>query len=555
MTRIGSMLRIVYFTLMLSVTLFATEVEVVPKSPLVGESFNLVFKLDVKGGEEPYISFDSGNAEVVGKSQQGLSISTQIINGKISTKRELNIVYELTTDQSGPLRISNIKVESGQNEEKLKDINLTVLAERERPKDIFGLIVASKQKVYVGEAIDVGYYIYYRTQLGAFEILNFPKLNGFIKRFRNPDENAEAADYSGNVYRRSEKYAATLFPEKAGSLVLDPVKFKVQYTERSDQGQFGGFGFGMSKVLSKDIATNRIELVVVPLPAENVPSSFSGLVGEHEFKLEVPKTKFLVNEPVEVKLIVQGPGALEKFEAPAILKHANLEEFDKKVEVIDLPNRGQRKVIEYTFLARGDLKLDEKMVEVSYFLPSTGQYVKKNLPVPAILVEGGSYVPAKSNEQSEGNSEKHEQKAESSAKKMYVLAPNFSFDSINIKNIFPKLMLFFLSLYCLFITKGFFSHQVEDQGFITIAKNIKKNGVTYSNLTKLAHQINEKLELRDAFKQIRLDSVSFNKLLEVIEKTERMNYSEEGEVVQLKMDRSLINKVLKGIKNYKDDNQ
>jgi hypothetical protein len=539
-----------------SLKVYSTEVEIVPKSPLVGETFNLVFKLDVKGGEEPYISFDSGNAEVIGKSQQGLSISTQIINGKFSTKRELSIVYELLTDKVGPLRISNIKVETGSNEEKLKDVNITVLAEREKAKDIFGLILTSKQKIFVGEAINVGYYIYYKNQLGAFDILNFPKLNGFIKRFRNPDENAQAADYAGNVYRRSEKYAATLFPEKEGKLILDPVKFKVQYTERADQNQYGGFGFGMARVATKEITTNRIELEVLPLPAENVPTSFSGLVGEHEFKFEISKTKFLVNEPVEAKLIIQGPGALEKYEAPSIFKHNNLEEFDKKVEVVDLPNGEQRKTIEYTFLARGDLKLDQRSMEVSYFSPTQVQYIRKTIEVPAIIVEGGSYLPPANSENSEKSDSTNSNKSETKSTDLnntYILAPNFSTNLFSMGDKLSKLIILVLTIYCLSIIATFKKSDEGENSVGLILKDMKRNGLTYSTITKLGHCIDEKLELREAFRAIKLDSESNRKYIELIDKVEKMYYSEDGQVEKIKIDNKLLTKLSKAIKSYKSN--
>jgi hypothetical protein len=545
---------------MMSFNLRATELEVVPKSPLVGETFNLVFKLDVKGSEEPYISFDSGNAEVIGKSQQGLSINTQIINGKFSTKRELSIVYELSTDKAGPLRISNIKVERGNNEEKLKDVSLIVLAEREKAKDIFGLILSSKQKIYVGEAINVGYYIYYKNQLGTFDILNFPKLNGFIKRFRNPNESAQAADYAGNVYRRSEKYAAILFPEKEGKLILDPVKFKVQYTERADQGQYGGYGFGMERVANKEISTNRIELEVLPLPSENVPPSFSGLVGEHEFKLEISKTKFLVNEPVEAKLVIQGPGALEKYEAPSIFKHNNLEEFDKKVEVVDLPNGEQRKTIEYTFLARGDLKLDERNMEVSYFNPSSGQYVRKSIQVPGITVEGGSLLASSSNNQNTASSENTEssplkmnEKKESSTENVYILAPIFSQNIYSLGDKISKALISLLIVFCIFMMTSLNKRQIEGNSISNVYKDIKRNGLTYSTITKIGHYIDHKLELRDAFKVINLDSDTNRKYLEIIGKIERMNYSEDGQMEKLKVETKLLKKLEKAIKKYKSN--
>jgi len=73
----------------------------------------------------------------------------------------------------------------------------------------------------------------------------------------------------------------------------------VQIVENDYNNPYGGFGFGAQRFKNKDLASPRIEVEVLPLPAENVPAGFTGMVGEHEFSLVMPKSKFLVNEPIE----------------------------------------------------------------------------------------------------------------------------------------------------------------------------------------------------------------------------------------------------------------
>ncbi len=69
------------------------SLEVAPNRPVVGETFQLVFKISTSDSEEPYISFDRGTADVISKSNRGVSINTTIINGKFSTTRTLTHVY------------------------------------------------------------------------------------------------------------------------------------------------------------------------------------------------------------------------------------------------------------------------------------------------------------------------------------------------------------------------------------------------------------------------------------------------------------------------------
>ena len=87
---------LVLIGLIVNLTIFAqqVEVEVNPTEALVNEPFYVTFKIKATGGNEPYISFDPVGAEVVGRREQGVSISTTVINGKFTTTREQSYVYE-----------------------------------------------------------------------------------------------------------------------------------------------------------------------------------------------------------------------------------------------------------------------------------------------------------------------------------------------------------------------------------------------------------------------------------------------------------------------------
>ncbi|MBC7539829.1 MAG: BatD family protein [Bacteriovorax sp.] len=364
------------------------EVEVSPPEPLMNESFFVTFKIKTTGNVEPYISFTPSGAVVQGKSEQGVSISTTVINGKFTTSREQSYVYELFAEHQGQVILRNIKVEIGGKLTNVKDVNVNVLAQARKVADAFMEATASKTRVYLGEAIDVNYYLYFKTSIAANDVKEFPKLNKFIKRFHHINSPVETVQYKGQVFKRILAYSAKLFPEKVGSAVLDPMTISVQVIENDYSSPFGGFGMGSQHYKNKDLASPRIEIEVLPLPTENVPAGFTGLVGEHEFNLSITKTKYLVNEPIEVKLEAKGKGALENMDAPAIYTDNSLEQFDTKSEVTELGTQAAKKVFEYTYLARGPMNLKARDLNLAYFDPSSGHYIEKKVPVPGIEVSG-----------------------------------------------------------------------------------------------------------------------------------------------------------------------
>ncbi len=381
------MKKIIFFIITIfSMTILAQTVEVVvePKEPVKDETFFVTFKVKTSGSEEPYISFTPFGASVLGKNYQGLSISTIVINGKFTTTKEQAVVYELLAERTGQVYLRNVKVELDGKTIPLDEVRINVLSEAKRIPEAFIEAEASKTKVYLGEGLDVNYYLYVKNSITANDVKEFPKLNKFIKRFHRLNTPVEMVQYKGQVFKRFLTYSARLYAEKIGTAVLDPMTLSVQLVETD----YSGFGFGSQRVRNKDLSSPRIEIEVLPLPAEGVPPSFTGLIGDHDFTLSVAKTKYLVNEPIEIKLEVKGKGAVENFDSPVIYSDNNLEQFDTKSEVTELGMQAAKKVFEYTLLARAPLKIESREMSFAYFEPSTGKYIVKNVNVPGIEVSG-----------------------------------------------------------------------------------------------------------------------------------------------------------------------
>ena len=137
------------------------------------------------------------------------------------------------------------------------------------------------------------------------DIKKFPKLKGFVKRFIQYQPQPERVSMNNEIYERTALYSLILFPEDIGIVNIDPITVRLQYISvDSSNDPFGGMGFGLSprSIKVKTVSSPKVEVEVLALPTQNVPPSFTGLVGKHDFKLSINKTKFLVNEAIEAKL-------------------------------------------------------------------------------------------------------------------------------------------------------------------------------------------------------------------------------------------------------------
>lgn len=497
---------LILFSSIIKAELVTTEVS--PPEPLVNESFYLTFKVKMTGDADPYITFTPSNVQVLGKREQGVSIQTTVINGKISTTKEQNIVYELQADRTGTAYIRNIKVEINGKVTPVRDVTINILATPKRIPDAFMEAEVSKTKVYVGEGIDVNYYLYFKSSIAANDVKDFPKLNKFIKRFHHINSPVETVQYKHEVLKRILAYSARIYPEKPGMAVIDPMRISVQVIE-ADYGGLGGFGFGSQRYKNKDLASNRVEIEVLPLPTEGIPAGFTGLVGEHEFTLIPGKGKYLVNEPIEFKLEVKGKGALEKFDAPGIYSDPNLEVFDTKAELTEIGNTAAKKVFEYTLLARNSLSIPPRELSLSYFDPNTGKYVEKKISIPGLEVSGAA-APSSSNQKNETANLKKDDvavvnldnffanifnlnsKIKGKPVELGLVGPWFKEESFLGKNSYYLINLILACSVILMMI--WWQRRIRLAGELELSSNIeakkifkdiKKNGINYSNLFKL----------------------------------------------------------------------
>ena len=373
------------------------SLNVIPKRPVQGEIFKIIFSIETKSSEEPEISFKvSDGLNILSKSSQGISIQTVIVNNQFTSKRKISYVYEVSADNPGSQKITQIKVKLGDNILSSKDLDILVLQEQSKQKKLFIKAFASKDTSYVGEGIDVRYYLYSRVPTGVPGVEKYPRLQNMIKKFHDVNIKPEKGrvNYRGVIYSRSLIYSARVFPEKVGTATIDSLKLRIEYQDinfSQSRRRFGsGFGFGFGNVKQRSIHSEPVKIAVLPLPKDGVPPSFAGLVGVHKFDLDQLKNKFLVNEAIEIKLKVVGVGALEKMYSPVIYQNNRLEDFDVKSEIVDLDGIKRQKVFDYTYLARGPFVETPSVLKMSYFDPDRKKYVEEEIHLSGLNIRGGA---------------------------------------------------------------------------------------------------------------------------------------------------------------------
>ena len=355
-----------------------------PERPVIDESFDMIVTVAFEGNEEPFISFDPGGLNVEGRRKGGVSFTTQLINGQFTSQKTMSFVYQLRANRAGSFYLRDFNVRVGDKTFSKDNVRVQILREAEKPKDYFIEAIPSKESAYKGEGFFVNYYLYTRVPIYNKELKEYPKLNGFLKRFKNVDETPERVERGGLIYQRSKQYSARLFAEKTGELVIDPLKLQVSV------GFGGAGGFGLRDMRNVTLSSSPIRVKISEPPVDSIAEGFTGLIGEHTFSLIMNKTKFLVNEPVEVKLEIVGPGLLEKMDDPVLFSHPDLESFDTRSEIQEIAQDKSRKVLEYTYLPRGQMNIEARILKLSVFDPDSMSYKTTEITLPELKVIGGA---------------------------------------------------------------------------------------------------------------------------------------------------------------------
>ncbi len=542
-------------------TIAATlDVKVDSNEVVEGDSFNLYFTIATESNEEPSISFDPDGVEVLKRIESGVTSRMTYINGRVTRSREMNYIYELVPNKRGRISIRNIQVEIDGQKLKHRDIKLISRDTPAQLRDFFAIAIPSKTTIFKGEPITLRYYLYKRVRVANFDIKKYPKLKGFLKRFMQEPAREERVNYNGEVYIRSVLYTAQLYAEKVGELKIDPIKLKVHYSVSNRQDPFGGFGLGLGfgKIKSKGVSSKPVVITVNPIPGDNVPPHFTGLVGKHAFKFEINKNKFLINEPLEAKLIVDGPGELENFEAPKLFLNPGLEEFEINSDLKINPNFSAVKTFNYTYLTRLGFNENAKKIPLSYFDPEQMKFITDYIELPAISVAGTAAPFAKSGGFSESPKEPGQIDAQADIQRkdieIGILSPIFSYgrvytDWIFILNCLLSGLIFIL-LVLWAISKVTLKKAVKDH--VKYWNSIKSGELNYSNLFHILVYLKKEQEqdIYDAISESSLSKKEKNYFLNLLKKLEESQYKTHQEI-GIKIEKSYFYSLFKKLK-YED---
>ena len=345
---------------------------------------------------------DFENFQIIGGPNQ--SISTKYVNGERSFSKTYS--YFLQPLRKGSLRIKQASIEIDGEEYKSLPIEVIITDSVDQPsdsvtqyyndEDIELRALISKSSPYVNEPITIVYKLYYKApiRVSNAQETETPKYKDFWNQdIKIPQLKIQSEIYKGQNYNVVEWKKVVLYPQKSGLLEISPLSINLMLDVPTDKRDF--FGNIIIDQTSQFISTGTRRINVKQLPLNNMPSSFTGAVGEFEFDVILDKSSLRATESFQAELKVKGRGNLKLFDLPDLLVPGSMELFEpQREESINTNLSGMNGSVTklFTVIPRFQGSFPIEQVEFSYFDPKLEEYKIVKSPRLTIDVYDGPTI-------------------------------------------------------------------------------------------------------------------------------------------------------------------
>ena len=339
-----------------AINLMAQSIQVnAPQHVSVGEQFRLRYTVmtqdveDFRAGEVPE------GLEVLMGPRTSVQSSFQMTNGHTSSSSSITYTYILYAEEAGTYTIPaahaivngkksassavSIKV-SGQANSNASNTNM-----QQRPgaqirqagakisgDDLFIKVSANKKRVHEQEPILLTYKVYTQVELTQLEG-KMPDLKGFhTQEITLPAQKSYHIEtVNGRPYRCVTWSQYVMYPQMTGELEIPSITFKgIVVQENRNVDPFEAFFNGGSAYIEvkKNIVAPALSIQVDPLPTR--PAGFSGGVGTFTISSSLDKESVAANEPVTMRVVINGTGNLKLIKQPVVEFPKNFDKYDPK---------------------------------------------------------------------------------------------------------------------------------------------------------------------------------------------------------------------------------
>jgi hypothetical protein len=370
------------------------------KDIYVGENFG--YYIVIEGAQQPG-QVDLGplqqyQPQSTGNRQQS---STQIINNRVTTSKTIIMTYSLVSNAEGQIQLPPINITIDGKSYKTNPVQVNIL----KPGTTEQLdleVTLSEKQCYVGQPVIMTIKFYISANIGDFQF-NIPAFNGDDFYIEEPDiSNPQAREYdlgNGMTVRVSQirtthkgkesillSFSKVLIPKQSGDIEIQPTSVSADVAigrARSRDSLFDGFFGSQNQYKRFMVSSQPLRLNVLPLPEENKPAGFYGLVGRYTISASAAPTEVSVGDPITLTIKIGGSRYLKPVQWPVLEDIPELaDNFKIPAEQASPTIENGYKIFTQTIRANNDKLTAIPPIPLPFFDAERGQYsVAKSEPI------------------------------------------------------------------------------------------------------------------------------------------------------------------------------
>ena len=352
-------------------------------------------------------------------STSSTSMSVNIVNGEMTTKRTTTYVFSFRAQRVGTYVLGPAQLTHEGKTIRSVQVRVEVVKRSGRPQtrpapstgrsmgqleiqeieqNLFLQAIPEKRMVYVGEQVGVTYKLFTRYDLRNVQYGHVPTFTGFWAEtvFDAQRLNMQREVVDGRAFNTALLKRLVLFPTTAGKHTLEQLEVNCEIVAgRRSRGLFDFDPFNTFDTQQVRVRSGDIEIEVIPLPA-GAPKGFGGTVGQFEMRAEAIPGTVKAGDPVAVKVVVQGAGNLHAINEPVRPERSGFKFYDPKTN-LETRKRGTRisgqKTFEYVAIPHKIGQVILPPFALAYFDPVQKRYKTAQTKPITLQVTPGEQMP------------------------------------------------------------------------------------------------------------------------------------------------------------------
>ena len=373
-----------------------------------GESVSLSLHFDGGGPDSPPAV---PNIPEVDVNYLGPSTQITMINGQTSSSVTYN--FNLRPRKAGEFTVPALAVKVGLATLTSQPLKLTALKPSAPPPDAiktgtqiaFLKLVIPRKEIYLGDTMVAELQLFLSERVLNIHQFQFTAMpaEGFTLSKVQEDQSGQRRVQIGSAVYRMVRLLFTVRPIKTGTFTIGPVTASaiIQVPSRNRPRdvfeQFGFFGGG-GEQQQVSLATDPETIQALALPAQNVPPSFNGAVGNFTMTVSAGPTNVAAGDPVTVRVQIVGRGALDALTLPEQPAWRDFKTFPPTTKVETDPANpfglAGSKTFEQVVIPQNSEIKELPAVNFSYFDPDQKAYRTLTQPAIPLVVHASASAAA-----------------------------------------------------------------------------------------------------------------------------------------------------------------